>query len=143
MNNNVETQENYDKFIKSNFDSEWQLEVTGGGEGWVDHHKRNEDWLEFQHDMASGFISSYSVISPLRFIEYKYCELSGSQFATFHGLALGNMAVKGTKATQHKKKMMTTHQVMNLQFIKRQNSKKWKLYKEESTVTVLELGDAA
>lgn len=142
--NNEESQKMYNLFIENNFDSEWNLTVHGGdklkGEQWVDSHKKDKDYIEFQQDMAKNFVSSYSIISPLQFIEYKYDVITGNEYALFRGTSIGNMGVINKKSK--KNKMMTTHQSMELQFIKRPNQQKWKLYKEDSNVTVLDFADA-
>lgn len=142
--NNAENQANYNKFIEDNFDSEWKLTVHGGdkvkGNTWIDTHKKDADYLEFQRDMASGFVSSYSNISPLCFTEYKYDSLTGNELASFQGFAIGNMGVVNKK--QGTNKLMQTHQRYNLTFIKRPGNNKWLLYEEESVVTVLDFSDS-
>ena len=143
--NNEENQKNYNKFIENNFDSEWNLTVHGGdkiqGTEWIDTHKKNDDYIEFQQDMAKGFCASFSIISPLCFVEYKYDSITGNEFASFQGTAIGNMRVVNKRKKTNK--MMQTHQSMQLQFIKRPNCNKWLLYEEESVVTVLDFSDAA
>eukprot|EP01084_Bolivina_argentea_P084300 152493_1 len=140
VNTGPEKQSFYNGFIEKNFDEDWNLTVHG--EGWVDTHKKDADYLECQEDMAQQFSSSYSQMSPLQFVSYKYCASSGSQFASFNGTALGNMGVRATHSIGDKNKMLQTHQRFQVTFIKRADSNKWKLYKEESTVSLLEFSDA-
>eukprot|EP01084_Bolivina_argentea_P023471 43783_1 len=141
MENNDENKDKYSEFISNNFDDECVLTVNGVDEGWTDIHHKDDDWMEFQQGMAEGFCSSYSVVSPLCFISYKYCDVTGNKYATFNGTALGNMGVRNRKSPR-KSKMMTTHQKYNTTFIKRPDVPKWKLYREESWVVVLELADS-
>eukprot|EP00483_Globobulimina_turgida_P001309 UN01311 len=139
VNDNNETnQTNYKQFLEQNLDSDWDLVVHGGDEGWTDKHKKDDNYFEFQQGLAEGFVSSFSMISPLCFVEYKYDGITHNQFASFQGTALGNMGVKGGTKTLKKSKMMTTHQKMEITFIKRANCDRWKLYSEESVVTVLD-----
>eukprot|EP01084_Bolivina_argentea_P058676 107140_1 len=141
-NNNDETQKEYIDFVTNNFDD--KLDITVRGDGWNDLHKKDSGYLDFQLGLAEGFSGSYSVISPLCFISYSYCNETANEYATFKGTALGHMPSKTGKRQRRKgikSKMMTTHQSYEVTFIKRAQTNKWRLYKQVSDINVLELSD--